>query len=154
MSRLILPEGISAGAAGERDLVEALEAELNSSEIEANLHLVTWKIVDAYLAGVRRFKVLDRWSGNLSIAFENYKGELDLRYEDVVRRFLVECGRYLRGGPVPGGGSNWGDAGVPTAGGYRQCLPHVSHLQNTNGQVQSGPHSELHQVWYHGGVPL
>lgn len=90
MARLILPTD-------EGDLVEALKAELATSVVESNLHLVTWKIIDAYLAGVRRFKILDRWSGNLSLAFENARGDLDLRYEGVVQKYLVETGRYMKG---------------------------------------------------------
>ncbi len=89
MARLALPNK-------ELELVDALDAELIPSEQEANVHVTTHKIVDAYLAGVRRFKIMDRWSGNLSIAFENAKGELDMRYEEIVRLYLSEMGRYMK----------------------------------------------------------
>ncbi len=89
MARLDLPKK-------EMDLVDALDAVLVPAEQEANVHLTTHKIVDAYLAGVRKFKILDRWSGNLSIAFENAKGELDMRYEEISRLYLNEIGRYMK----------------------------------------------------------
>jgi len=89
MARLALPKK-------ELDLVDALDAEMIPSEQEANIHVTSHKIIDAYLAGVRRFKIIDRWSGNLSIAFENSKGELDMRYEEIVRLYLAEVGRYMK----------------------------------------------------------
>lgn len=97
MARLSLPKKSS-------ELVDALDAELIPSEQEANVHSVTHKIIDAYLAGVRKFKIMDRWSGNLSIAFENAKGELDMRYEEITRLYLSEMGRYMKMeiGPVAG----------------------------------------------------
>lgn len=79
-----------------KELVDALDPELRASEGECYMNLVGWKIIDQYLAGVRRFKILDRWNGDLSIAFENRKGELDLRYEEITSQYLVECGRYLK----------------------------------------------------------
>lgn len=89
MARLHLPTK-------ELDLVDALDAELVPSETEANVNLVTFKIVDAYLAGIRKFRVIDRFAGNLSVGFENARGELDLRYEEVLRLFLVEAGRWMK----------------------------------------------------------
>ncbi len=89
MARLALPKK-------PKELVDALDAELIPAELEANVHVTTHKIVDAYLAGVRRFRIMDRWSGNLSIAFENAKGELDMRYEEIVRLYLSEMGRYMK----------------------------------------------------------
>ncbi len=89
MARLSLPKK-------EVDLVDALDAELIPSEQEANVHVTTHKIIDAYLAGVRRFKIMDRWSGSLSIAFENAKGELEMRYEEITRLYLAEMGRYMK----------------------------------------------------------
>lgn len=89
MGRLSLPKkGL--------DLVDALNMELLPAEQECNVHLSLWKVIDAYLNGIRRFKILDRWSGNLSIAFENAKGELDLRYEEILRIYLAEVGRFLK----------------------------------------------------------
>jgi len=89
MARLSLPKK-------EMDLVDALDAELIPAEQEANIHITTHKIIDAYLSGVRRFKITDRWTGNLSIAFENAKGELDMRYEEIARIYLSEVGRYMK----------------------------------------------------------
>ncbi len=80
----------------ERDIVNALDDELTQGEIEANVNLVAWKIIDAYLQGVRHFRVRDRWAGNVSIGFENSKGELDLRYEEVTAQFQTELGRYMK----------------------------------------------------------
>lgn len=91
MARLNLPTKGS-----KLDLIDALNAELTPAEQEANVQLTTWKLIDAYLSGVRRFKVTDRWSGQLAIAYENSKGELDLRYEEIVSKYLVEVGRYLK----------------------------------------------------------
>ncbi len=97
MARLALPKKPN-------ELVDALDAELIPAEQEANVHVTTHKIIDAYLSGVRKFKIRDRWSGNLSIAFENAKGELDMRYEEIVRLYLSEMGRYMKMeiGPVAG----------------------------------------------------
>jgi hypothetical protein len=89
MARLQLPSK-------ELDLADALDAELVPAETEANVNLIQWKIVDAYLAGIRRFRVVDRFAGNMSIAFENAKGELDFRYEEVLRLFLIEAGRWMK----------------------------------------------------------
>lgn len=97
MARLALPKK-------KNELVDALDAELVPAEQEANVHVTTHKIIDAYLAGVRRFKILDRWSGNLSIAFENAKGELDMRYEEIVRIYLAEMGRYMKMDILPTSG--------------------------------------------------
>lgn len=80
----------------EEQLVDAIERELQPGETEMNVHLVTWKIIDAYLAGVRKFKIMDRWSGHVSIAWENSKGEIDMRFEEIVRLYLVEAGRYMK----------------------------------------------------------
>lgn len=92
--RLDLPS--SKSTTGAIDLVDALDRELSPAEMEMNVHLTTWKIVDAYLAGVRHFRVMDRWSGNVAIAWENAKGDLDLRYEDIVRVYMTEAGRYIK----------------------------------------------------------
>lgn len=91
MARLKLPP-----KSREKDLLAALDTELGAAEQEANVHLTTWKIIDAYLAGVRKYKILDRWAGTLSVAYENSKGELDLRYEEIVQKYLSEVGRYLK----------------------------------------------------------
>lgn len=91
MARLKLPKNGKG-----MDLIEALSSEMGPSEMEANVHLTSWKIIDSYLAGIRKYKILDRWSGNLSIAYENAKGELDLRYEEIVSKYLTEVGRYLK----------------------------------------------------------
>ena len=80
----------------EHELVDAVDRELQPAETEMNVMLVTYKILDAYLAGVRRFKVMDRWSGHVSIAWENSKGELEFRFEEIVRQYLTECGRYMK----------------------------------------------------------
>ena len=89
MARLQLPTD-------KDELTDAIERELQPGETEMNVHLVTWKIIDAYLAGVRKFKVMDRWSGHVSIAWENSKGEIDMRFEEIVSQFLTECGRYMK----------------------------------------------------------
>lgn len=79
-----------------KNLVDALDAESLPAEQEANVHLTSWKIIDAYLQGVRRFKIVNRWNAHLSIAFENAKGELDMRYEEIVKMYLAEVGRFLK----------------------------------------------------------
>jgi hypothetical protein len=92
--RLELPKSNTPQA--ERDLVDALDRELGPAELEMNVNLVTWKVVDAYLAGIRKFRVMDRFAGNVSIAWENAKGELDMRYEEITRIYLTEVGRYMK----------------------------------------------------------
>ncbi len=92
--RLELPS--SKSPQGERDLVDALDRELQPAEMEMCVHSTQWKIIDAYLAGIRRFRVMDRWSGNVAVAWENNKGELDFRFEEITRQYLTEMGRYMK----------------------------------------------------------
>jgi hypothetical protein len=80
----------------EDELVDALERELLPGETECNVHMVSWKVIDAYLSGVRKFKVMDRWAGNVEVAWENSRGELNFRFEEVVRQYLTECGRFMK----------------------------------------------------------
>lgn len=89
MARLDLPKK-------EIDLVDALDAEMIPAEQEANVHVTTHKVIDAYMMGIRKFRVLDRWSGGLSVAFENSKGELDMKYEEIIRLYLAEMGRFMK----------------------------------------------------------
>ena len=89
MARLALPKK-------ENELVDALDAELIPAEQEAMVHITTHKVIDAYLAGTRKFRIQDRFLGNVSIAFENSQGELDMRYEEIVRLYLTEMGRYMK----------------------------------------------------------
>ena len=89
MARLALPKK-------ENELVDALDAELIPAEQEANVHVITHKIIDFYLGGGRQFKILDRFGASLSVAFENAKGELELRYEEISRLYLSEMGRYMK----------------------------------------------------------
>ncbi len=89
MARLALPKR-------ENELVDALDAELIPAEQEANVHVITHKIIDFYLGGGRQFKILDRFGASLSVAFENAKGELELRYEEISRLYLSEMGRYMK----------------------------------------------------------
>jgi hypothetical protein len=91
MARLKLPP-----KSKEVDLVEALNSELAPAEQETNVHITSWKIIDAYLAGVRKYRIMDRWAGSVEIAFENAKGELSLRYEEIIQKYLSEVGRYLK----------------------------------------------------------
>lgn len=83
-------------------LAESLDSLLGPAESEANLHLCTHRIIDGYLAGVRKFMVTDRWAGEVQLAFEDVKGDLNLRYEEVLRTYMVEMGRWLKAdlGPV------------------------------------------------------
>jgi hypothetical protein len=94
MARLQLPKN-------KKDMAEALESELGQAEIETNLHLTTWRIIDAYLSGVRKFSVRDRFSGQIAIAYENIKGELEFRHEEILRMYLVECGRWMKADLTP-----------------------------------------------------
>jgi hypothetical protein len=80
----------------EKDLVDALDAELIPAEQEAMIHVTSHKVIDAYLAGTRHFKIRDRLMGNMSIAFENASGELEMRYEEITRLYLSEMGRYMK----------------------------------------------------------
>jgi hypothetical protein len=89
MARLALPKK-------ENDLIGALDAELIPAEQETNVHVTTHKIIDAYLAGTRRFKINDRFAGSLEVAFENAQGELSMRYEEITRLYLAEMGRYMK----------------------------------------------------------
>jgi len=92
--RLALPK--SNTPPKERELVDALDQELQPAEVEMNVNLVNWRIIDAYLSGIRKFRVMDRWSGNVQMAWENRKGELEMRYEEINRQYLTEVGRYMK----------------------------------------------------------
>jgi hypothetical protein len=100
MARLELPKK----SKDTRDLVDAIDMEMAQADQEAMVNVVSWKILDAYLNGARRFKIIDRLSGNLSIALENAKGELSFRYEEVVSQYLTEVGRYLKMDVFPAAG--------------------------------------------------
>lgn len=89
MARLALPKDV-------KELSEALDLEMDPAEQEANIHLTTHKIVDAYLSGVRKMNVVDRMAANLSVAFENVLGGLEMRWEEIVRLYLGEVGRYMK----------------------------------------------------------
>lgn len=95
MARFELPER-------DEHLVDVLDAELGTAESEMNLNRVGWRIIDGYLRGARKFNVLDRFSGKVSVGYEHLKGDVLFRYEDIVRRYLIEIGRWLRSdfGPV------------------------------------------------------
>ena len=92
--RLELPDSKSKEST--RNLVEALDVELGASETEMNVARVGFQLVDAYLMGIRKFKVLNRWTGAVAVAWENRKGELDLRYEEVLLHYMVQVGRLLK----------------------------------------------------------
>lgn len=89
MGMLVLPTD-------NRALSDALEQELRQGEMEANSHLTSWKIIDAYMHGLRHFRIMDRWQGDVSIAFENIQGEIDFRYDEISQMYLVEMGRYMK----------------------------------------------------------
>ena len=91
MARLALPKKNR-----EKDLVNALDVEMRPAEQEAHIHVTTHKIVDAYLAGCRHFQVTNRASSTVEIGFENSMGELKMRYEEIVRLYLAEVGRYMK----------------------------------------------------------
>ena len=79
-----------------KDLVDAIDATMNPAEIECNLYKTVWKVVDAYLSGYRHFRISDRRAGNVDIAFEKMDGTLDLRYEQALKNYLIECGRLAK----------------------------------------------------------
>jgi hypothetical protein len=89
MARYHLPEN-------EDHLAESLDMELTAAESEMGLNLCGWRICDGYLRGARKFTTLDRHSGRVAIGFEHLRGDVLFRYEDIVRRYLVEVGRWLR----------------------------------------------------------
>lgn len=89
MARLELPES-------EDHLAESLDAELSAAETEMCLNLTSWRIIDGYLKGARKFNVLDRFQGRVSVGYEHLRGDILYRHEDIVRRYLIEVGRWLR----------------------------------------------------------
>ena len=91
MARLALPKKNK-----EIDLVNALDVEMRPAEQEASIHATTHKIIDAYLAGTRHFQVINRASSIVEIGFENEMGELKMKYEEIVRLYLAEVGRYMK----------------------------------------------------------
>lgn len=89
MARLELPDN-------EDHLALSLDSELTQSESEMNLNLTSWRIIDGYLRGARKFNVLDRFQGRVLIGYEHLRGDVLYRHEDIVRRYLIEVGRWLR----------------------------------------------------------
>ncbi len=91
MAKLDLPTN-------ERELVDALDAELIPAEQEAMVHSTSHKLVDAYLAGARKFRIRDRFTGGIdsAISFENARGELEMRWEEITKVYLAEVGRFLK----------------------------------------------------------
>jgi len=124
MARLDLPRD-------KKELSEALDLEMEPAEQEANVHLTSWRIVDAYLAGVRKFQVVDRLAANLALSFENILGGLEMRWEEVVRLYLGEVGRFLKMAVDPVGGRKGESIGAlregaiahAVLGGLSQKLP-------------------------------
>lgn len=76
--------------------MDVLDQELRPAEMEMNVNRVSWQVIDGYLAGIRKFRVMDRFAGNVEMAWENSKGELEMRYEEIVRQYLTEMGRYMK----------------------------------------------------------
>lgn len=89
MARYMLPDD-------EDHLAESLDMELTAAESEMGLNLTSWRIIDGYLRGARKFTTLDRYAGRVRVGYEHLKGDVLFRYEDIVRRYLVEVGRWLR----------------------------------------------------------
>jgi len=89
MSRYELPEN-------EEHLAQSLDSEMMSSETEMNLNKISWSIIDGYLRGARKFNVVDRFQGRVQIGYEHLRGDVLYRHEDIVRRYLIEVGRWLR----------------------------------------------------------
>jgi hypothetical protein len=77
-------------------LAESLDTELRASEQEMGLNLIHWRVIDGYLRGARKFTVLDRLNGKLRYGFDDFQGGIPYRHEDIVRRYLVEVGRWMR----------------------------------------------------------
>lgn len=89
MARLEMPEN-------EKYLAEALDSELGAAETEMNHTLVSHRIIDGYLRGSRKFNVLDRSQGRVQVGYEHLRGDILYRHEDIVRRYMIEVGRWLR----------------------------------------------------------
>ncbi len=79
-----------------KELVKALDQEIKRAEIERNLQKAGWKIVDSYLAGARHFNIVDPLAGTMEIAFDNWDGSLQLRYEQLLQDFAIEVGRLMK----------------------------------------------------------
>lgn len=89
MARLELPKK-------KKELSDALDKEMIPAEQEAMVHLTHHKIIDAYLNGMRKFRVTDRFRGQMEVAFENSKGDIEMRYEEINSIYLTEMGRYMK----------------------------------------------------------
>jgi len=89
MARLELPEN-------EKNLAESLDSEMGAAETEMYHTQVGHRIIDGYLRGARRFNVMDRSQGRVQVGYEHLRGDIMYRHEDIVRRYQIECGRWLR----------------------------------------------------------
>ena len=73
-------------------LTEAIQA----AEIERNIHSVDWFITHYYLQGVRKFFIRSWDRGDVRIAWENSRGNVEFRYEKLLELYRTELGRLLK----------------------------------------------------------
>ena len=78
------------------DLVDALDMEIKRADQEMLAESISWQVVDHYLRGRRLFYTRNRRMGLMDVGFENYKGELEFRFEILLHYFLVEVGRFMQ----------------------------------------------------------
>lgn len=79
-----------------KELVQALNQEIGHADTECNIQKAGWKIVDGYLAGARHFNVVDPIAGSMEIAYENWDGSMQLRFEQILQDFSTEVGRLQK----------------------------------------------------------
>lgn len=79
-----------------KQLVQALNQEIGHADLECNVQKAGWKIVDGYLAGARHFNVVDPIAGTMEIAYENWDGSMQLRFEQILQDYATEVGRIQK----------------------------------------------------------
>lgn len=79
-----------------KELVKALDQEIKRAEVERNIQKASWKIVDSYLSGARHFNIVDPMAGTMEIAYDNWDGTLQLRYEQLLQDYSIEVGRLMK----------------------------------------------------------
>jgi len=91
-----MQESFALPAKGKNDDIIRLTNNLESTAKARRRSLrIGWRHDLAWLKGIRAFRV-DYSTGEVSATYQNYKGELKLRYEDVLVKRQRECGLLMR----------------------------------------------------------
>ena len=89
MAILMLPDS-------KDEMDSVIERMVNGGMKLRNIQKIEWMRNHYYMQGARNFSGIDYLTGSMDVNFENIYGQIDYRYEQVVRRANDELGRRLR----------------------------------------------------------